>query len=262
VPEPSAGLVGSFRHLDSLLEAIERLQQAGHRNLRTLSPVPHHAIDEALEKLEQLGIAEDTLVVFLSDHGEEFLDHGGHFHEENVYGELVNVPLAMRWPEVLPAGRVVNETVQLLDLAPTILDLAGISVPERMQGQSLKPLLAASGAARWRARPAISEWRRRTDQLGTRVVDAFSIIEGEWKLIRNVARPDDVPEFELYHHQTDPLDQKNVASEHSEIVGRLAQQLEAWHKWALERKLPSDGEAASEMTSEELQRLRSLGYVQ
>ncbi|HLE70010.1 MAG TPA: sulfatase, partial [Vicinamibacteria bacterium] len=215
-----------------------------------------------LEKLEELGIADDTLVVFLSDHGEEFLEHGGHFHEENVYGELVNVPLAMRWPEVLPAGRVVNETVQLLDLAPTILDLAGISVPERMQGQSLKPLLAASGAARWRARPAISEWRRRTDQLGTRVVDAFSIIEGEWKLIRNVARPDDVPEFELYHHQTDPLDQKNVASDHPEIVERLAQQLEAWHKWALERKLPSDGEAASEMTSEELQRLRSLGYVQ
>jgi molybdopterin-containing oxidoreductase family membrane subunit len=50
VPEPSAGLVGSFRHLDSLLEAIKRLQQAGHRNLRTLSPVPLHAIDEALEK--------------------------------------------------------------------------------------------------------------------------------------------------------------------------------------------------------------------
>jgi len=50
VAPPSTGLVGSFRHLDSLLEAIERLRQAGHRNLRTLSPVPHHGIDEALEK--------------------------------------------------------------------------------------------------------------------------------------------------------------------------------------------------------------------
>jgi arylsulfatase A-like enzyme len=157
---------------------------------------------------------------------------------------------------------VVQETVQLLDLAPTILDLAGLSVPERMQGQSLKPLLAASGTERWRARPAISEWRRRTDQLETRIVDAFSIIEGQWKLVRNVERPDDVPEFELYHHETDPLDQKNVASEQPEVVERLSQQLEAWHKWALENKLPSDGEAASEMTSEELQRLRSLGYVQ
>jgi molybdopterin-containing oxidoreductase family membrane subunit len=47
---PSAGLVGSFRHLDSLLEAISRLRQAGYRDLQALSPVPHHAIDEALEK--------------------------------------------------------------------------------------------------------------------------------------------------------------------------------------------------------------------
>jgi hypothetical protein len=93
-------------------------------------------------------------------------------------------------------------------------------------------------------------------------VDAFSIIEGEWKLVRNVERPKDLPEFELYHHETDPLDQKNVASEHPEIVERMAQQLEAWHKWALEKKLPSDGEAESELSAEELQRLRSLGYVQ
>ncbi len=219
-------------------------------------------LGRVLEKLDELGIAEDTLVVFFTDHGEEFLDHGGSFHEENVYGELINVPLVLRWPGVLPEGRLVGETVQLLDLAPTIVDLAGLPIPERMQGQSLKPLLADSGPGRWRPRPAISEWRRRTDQLGTRIVDAFSVIEGEWKLVRNVARPADVPEFELYHHKTDPLDQKNVASEHPEIVQRLTQQLEAWHKWALEKKLPTDGEAASEMSSEELQRLRSLGYVQ
>jgi arylsulfatase A-like enzyme len=214
-----------------------------------------------LEKLDEFGIAEDTLVVFLSDHGEEFFDHGGSFHEENVYGELVNVPLVLRWPAVLPQGRVVPETVELLDLAPTILGLAGLEIPERMQGESLEPLLLDSGE-RWRPRPAFSEWRRRTDQLGSRIVDAFSIIEGEWKLVQNVERPADLPEFELYHHQTDPLDQKNVASEHPEIVERMAQQLEAWHKWALERKLPSDGEAESELSAEELQRLRSLGYVQ
>jgi arylsulfatase A-like enzyme len=213
-----------------------------------------------LEKLSELGIADDTLVVVFSDHGEEFLDHGGHFHEENVYGELVNVPLLMRWPSRLPQGRVVTDTVQLLDLTPTILDLAGLAIPDRMQGQSLEPLFEEGG--KWRARPAISEWRRRTDQLGTRIVDAFSIIEGEWKLVRNVERPADVPEFELYHHPTDPLDQKNVAAENPEIVKRLAEQLDAWHKWALENRLPSDGEAVEGMTSEELERLRSLGYVQ
>lgn len=217
-------------------------------------------LGRVLEKLDELGIADDTLVVFLSDHGEEFLDHGGSFHEENVYGELVNVPLVLRWPSGLPSGLVVDETVQLLDVAPTILDLAGIAAPEIMQGQSFKPLLGEG--ERWRARPAISEWRRRTDQLGTKMVDAFSIIEGEWKLVRNVERPDDVPEFELYHHETDPLDQTNVASENPEVVERLRQQLDGWHKWALENKLPTDDEVAEAMSSEELQRLRSLGYVQ
>jgi arylsulfatase A-like enzyme len=218
-------------------------------------------LGRVLEKLDELGIARDSLVVFLADHGEEFLDHGGSFHEENVYGELVNVPLVMRWPGALPAGRAVEETVQLLDVAPTILDLAGLAIPERMQGQSLRPLAGSSGV-KWRERPAISEWRKRTAQLGTRIVDAFSIIEGEWKLVRNVDRPEDVPEFELYRHDTDPLDQRNVASENPEVVERLRQQLEGWHKWALEHRLPSDGEAAEAMTSEELQRLRSLGYVQ
>ncbi len=217
-------------------------------------------LGRVLQKLDELGIADDTLVVFLSDHGEEFLDHGGHFHEENVYGELVNVPLVLRWPGALPRGRVVEETVQLLDLAPTLLDLAGLAIPERMQGESFRPLLESGG--KWRSRPAISEWRRRSDQLEMGMVDAFSIIEGEWKLIRNVERPAGVPEFELYHHQTDPLDQKDLASENPEVVKRLAQQLEAWHEWALERKLPSDGEASEAMSSEELQRLRSLGYVQ
>jgi arylsulfatase A-like enzyme len=220
-------------------------------------------LGRVLEKLDELGIAEDTLVVVFSDHGEEFLEHGGHFHEENVYGELINVPLVFRWPGVLPQGRVVPETVQMLDLAPTVLDLAGLAIPGSMQGQSLRPLLLGPGeASRWKPRPAISEWRRRTDQLGTRIVDAFSVIEGEWKLIRNVERPSGVPEFELYQHLSDPLDQKNVASEHPEVVERLAQQLEAWHRWAIERKLPSDDEAVSKMSSEELQRLRSLGYVQ
>lgn len=217
-------------------------------------------LGRVIERLDELGIPDRTLVVFLSDHGEEFLEHGGHFHEENVYGELVNVPLVLRWPGGVPSGRLVGETVQLLDLAPTILDLADLAIPERMQGQSLTPLLQSG--ANFRSRPAISEWRRRTDQIDSNMVDAFSIIEGEWKLVRNVARPDGVPEFELYRHDTDPLDQKDVAFENPEIVARLAAQLEAWHKWALANRLPSDGEAASDMTSEELERLRSLGYVQ
>ena len=119
-------------------------------------------IGRVFETLRDLGLDDKTLVVFVSDHGEEFLEHGGHHHQENVYGELVNVPLAIRWPGVVPAGVVRDETVQVLDVAPTMLELSGIKIPETMQGQSLVPLLSDSEeeARGWRERPAISEWKK------------------------------------------------------------------------------------------------------
>lgn len=217
-------------------------------------------IGRILEKLENLGIADDTLIVFLSDHGEEFLDHGGHFHEENVYGEMINVPLILRWPGVVPEGHVIDETVQMLDMAPTVLELAKIAKPDNMQGESLVPLLTTP--ERWSSRPAISEWTRRTDQRNQEMVDAFSIIVDGFKLIHNVERPDGFPEYELYDHGADPLDQNDIASENPEIVERLAKQLDDWHAWALADKLPTDAEASEGLDAAELERLRSLGYVQ
>ena len=226
-------------------------------------------LERVMEKLRELGLDEKTLVVFISDHGEEFLDHDEHFHEMDVYGEMINAPLIMRWPGVIPAGAVIEETVQNVDVMPTLLELSGIPLPEGIHGRSLVPLMTAHGGmagfssdARWQKRPAVSEWERRKDQLETRDVDAFSIILDGWKLIHNVERPQDYPEFELYHHANDPLDQKDLASDNQEIVERLAKQLERWHEWALAARLPSDAEATEDLPAEELERLRSLGYVQ
>ena len=220
-------------------------------------------IRRVLEKLRELEIEDDTLIVFLSDHGEEFLDHGGHFHEENVYGELVNVPLVFHWPGVIPAGTVAEETVQLLDVSPTILDLAGLEKPELMQGVSLMPLMNFDGdERRWSSRPAISEWKKRPDMKDSPIVDAFGIIVDGYKLVHNIDRPEGVPEFELYDHRIDPLDQNDIADENPEIVERLSQQLADWHQWAQANALPTDAEATEGLDAEELERLRSLGYVQ
>ena len=218
-----------------------------------------------MERLEELGIADDTLIVFLSDHGEEFLEHGSHFHGRHIYGELVNVPLAFHWPSGVPAGIVRDETVQLLDMAATVLELAGIPVPGTMQGQSLVPLMSASGeTAAFRTRPAISEYKAPpSEPIGRGRVDAFSIVLDGWKLVHNVRAPDgvEVPELELYDHRADPLNQKNVAKENPEIVERLAAQLDGWHKRALENQLATDDAVTDSVSSEELEKLRSLGYV-
>ena len=91
--------------------------------------------------------------------------------------------------------------------------------------------------------------------------ECYAIVDGSWKLIHNVARPPERPEFELFDFYKDPLDQNNVAAEHPDVVDRLGKALDAWHRMALEAKLKPDSEDTKGMTAEQLERLRSLGYV-
>jgi arylsulfatase A-like enzyme len=86
-------------------------------------------------------------------------------------------------------------------------------------------------------------------------------MDGNWKLIHNVVRPADKPEFELFDFYRDPLDQKNVAAEHPEVVDRLAKMLDGWHQMAAAAKLKPDSELTKGMSREQLEQLRSLGYV-
>jgi arylsulfatase A-like enzyme len=90
---------------------------------------------------------------------------------------------------------------------------------------------------------------------------SHAISDGEWKLIHNKIKPPDKPEFELFDARKDPLDQKNVAAEHPEIVERLGKALEGWRGMAEGARLKPDAESNKTMSPEQLQRLRSLGYV-
>jgi arylsulfatase A-like enzyme len=103
------------------------------------------AVVELLEGLEQRGLADNTLVVFLSDHGEEFFEHGGFEHGHCLYDEVIKVPLILRMPGIIPAGVRLSRQVRLIDVAPTILDLVGIPAPAHFEGASLKPMLTGNG---------------------------------------------------------------------------------------------------------------------
>jgi len=226
------------------------------------------------EGLQALGLTERTLFVFTGDHGEEFLDHGRMFHGQSVYGELVNLPLILRQPGTVPAGVVVDATVQTIDVMPTLLSMSGLAVPRAAQGRSLLPLLtpppgsgavkADAGAAGWSDRPAISEKALITDVAGPppRVTESVAIVSGGWKLIHNLERPPGDPEYELYDHRRDPNDQTDVSAEQPEVVRRLARQIGLWKRSAEAERLKPDSEAAHGMSAEELERLRSLGYIQ
>ena len=221
-------------------------------------------IGRLVERLQDLHLDHDTVIAFASDHGEEFLEHGRPFHGYTAYGEILNVPMVLSWSGALPEA-VVKNTVENLDLMPTLLDLSQLPLPKEAQGQSLLPLLAGQDPAKlgWTSRPAFAERHLAPVAMeeDKQPTESWAIVDGEWKLIKNGIRPAGRPEFELYDHRKDPINLHDVAAEHPEVVKRLAGQLDAWHQKALAARVKPDAGTA-EVTSEERERLRALGYLQ
>ncbi|MCH8334020.1 sulfatase-like hydrolase/transferase, partial [Candidatus Sumerlaeota bacterium] len=222
-------------------------------------------IGRLLERLDELGLTEKTLVVFIGDHGEEFFEHGKTWHGHTVYGELTNVPMILRRPGDVAAGVVVEETVRTIDLFPTILELSGLAAPEGIQGQSLLPLFSAAASesgGEWIALPAVSEKAAGPPNNPSGSHESYALIAEGWRLIHNTIRGDDLPEFELYDEAKDPLNAVNVAEDHPDIVERLSAEMEIWRSEVEAGKLISDEEMIEGASAEELKRLRSLGYLQ
>jgi hypothetical protein len=93
-----------------------------------------------IQDLKTAGLYDTSAVIVISDHGDEFWDHGDCGHAQGAHQELVHVPFIIRAPGLLPAGRVVDTDVEAMDLSPTLLELAGLPIPDSMQGRSLIPL--------------------------------------------------------------------------------------------------------------------------
>ncbi len=94
-----------------------------------------------LQDLKDAGLYDNSVVVVISDHGDEFWDHGDVGHAQAPHQELVHVPFMIHAPGLLPSGRVVETDVEAMDLAPTMLELAGLPIPDSMQGQSVLGLV-------------------------------------------------------------------------------------------------------------------------
>jgi arylsulfatase A-like enzyme len=108
-------------------------------------------VGRMLDALDRTDQRANTIVIFMSDHGELLGDHGLYLKGPHFYEPAVRVPLVVSWPAGAPGGAARGELVELVDLAPTLLEAAGLAVPRRMQGRSLLPLLrgtAGAGAAR------------------------------------------------------------------------------------------------------------------
>jgi arylsulfatase A-like enzyme len=104
-------------------------------------------VGRLLDALEAHGVREDTVVIFTSDHGEMLGDRGLYLKGPYFYEPAVRVPLVVSWPGRFRQGRVVDSLVELTDLAPTLLEAAGLGQPEAVQGRSLYPLLTGAAPA-------------------------------------------------------------------------------------------------------------------
>lgn len=214
------------------------------------------------ERLRELHLEDDTLVAFVADHGEEFLEHGRAFHGQSVYAELADVPFILWAPGRIAPKTVIPERAELVDVMPTLLDLTGLEIPSGVQGRSLVPLLGGERLGGFRERPVFVQKARTAPLRGPSPasLESFAVLDGRWKLIHAVVRDPGAPEFELYDTDADPADRVNVAEQNPAVVAALAKTLAAWQERTTAARLPADQDTEG-MSEEELQRLRSLGYI-
>lgn len=131
---------GEF-HTGAMTDADHRLVRAAYY---AMCEHIDHEVGRILEALDQTGQRKNTIVVFMSDHGEMLGDHGLYFKGPHFYEEAIRVPLILRWPGQFPAAHRVTGFAELIDLAPTLLHAAGLPIPGRMQGHSLHSQLAGT----------------------------------------------------------------------------------------------------------------------
>lgn len=202
-----------------------------------------------VEQLRRDGIYDHTAVVLVADHGEEFQDHGGWWHGTTLYDEAIEVPLVVKWPSSMRGAAAPGHPIghaRLLDVAPTIVSIAGVSPPSTWQGEDLR-----------RGIPSDRSLFAEEDFEGN-VLSAVQT--GEMKLIHaNPGNPRGLAPTEMYDLQGDPRETKNLATNQPENLTRLEAALAEAHSRAAQQAV-AGGNVEMDATTRE--RLRALGYVQ
>jgi arylsulfatase A-like enzyme len=197
-------------------------------------------------RLREAGLLESSVVVFTSDHGEELHDHGGWDHGRTLYDEELHVPLLVRLPAGRHGGRRVDSIASLVDLHPTLLELAG-AAPPGSHGESLLPL--ACGAPDAGERMALASATKGRP-------DLFALRTREHKLVLDVGSGAGV----LYDLVADPGERRDAAPETLARADALAQRLFA-HAQRMQREAGASPELAP-VDPELVSHLRSLGYTE
>jgi arylsulfatase A-like enzyme/Tfp pilus assembly protein PilF len=204
-------------------------------------------VGRLVDGLRGKGVLDDTLVAVFGDHGESLGEHGEKTHGVFLYDSTLHVPLLLKLPKGRAAGRRVSSRVSLVDLMPSVLEVAGLPVPPAVQGESLLRLLDAPRPAD-RASYAETDYPRRAfgwSSLSSWRVERFLFVNA--------------PRRELYDLPSDAQAAHNLAGERESLADRIAAELQEFRR----RTSGEGGDAASanKLDPALVERLAALGYA-
>ncbi len=220
-------------------------------------------LSEVFAEMRHRSLAQNTLVVFTSDHGEEFGDHGHWGHGKSLFGEVTQVPLIWAMPGEIAAGARFHRVVEHIDVAPTVLDLVGLELaPGQVEGRSRAVELrdASPGVVETSKDVAgdevapLASAHRAMSQLYQNGFEAASLRDQAFLYIE-VAKRDDKRVL-LYDLVADPACQVNVAEARRDVVMDMAAELRVRREVASPAKSTDAG-----MGEETMDRLKALGYI-
>jgi arylsulfatase A-like enzyme len=264
LPEFEAPFVGPFtgtatgkgEQLFQHVQGFVRFDEADARYLSDLYDAGVRQQDAELEKLfaylERTGFLADTIVVLVSDHGEEFLEHGQVLHGLSQYEESVRVPFLL-WGPGVPRGVRVTEGVSLVDVMPTVLDLLDVPAPAGLDGQSLRALWEHPGSPRPPRALFVEADLDPPGPTARRMVpgDDLAVRRGDFKLVLDPGSGT----ARLFDLVRDPRETKDVSAEHAELVSELRAELERFLARRAEAGTPVP------LTEEDMKKLEELGYA-
>ncbi|HEY7096519.1 MAG TPA: sulfatase-like hydrolase/transferase [Terriglobales bacterium] len=206
------------------------------------------AMGKLLAVLRSRSLYDNTLIVVTADHGEAFGEHGERHHGVFLYDETIHVPLLVKMPKEASAGTTVSTRARLVDIAPTMLQVAGLPVPSAMQGSSLVSLIKSSDAtAKDSERPAYSETIYSHRAFGWSVLRTWRT--GKYLYVQ-------APKRELYDESSDPRAQNNIETASKAVADTLSGQLNDFRQ-----KTSAAGTSSGKLDPEQAENLRALGYL-
>ena len=258
-PESASGYSGpigrEFTDIPGIENGTLKLNDADRQQIINLYDAEIMYVDRQigvlLAALDRLGLKENTAVIFTSDHGEEFWDHGGLIHGRTLYTESVHVPLFIRHPKRLPKNLRVGSITSMVELTPAIASIAGLQPLKIYQGKSLLRKLI-------------------DDTDSTAFLDLMK--DGEYSIagyydkdIAYIRSRSPKRYVDVYSTTDDFLQKKNLAPQQSELLPGYQEKLKTMRRANLEIRRTlnlSESENRFELTDDMTDSLRALGYVE